>query len=85
VLDRSFGEEIFPSIQPEHPLVQLEAIPSRSITSYVGEEANHHLTTNSLQVVIESNKVTPECLLLQTEQSQLPQLLLIRGIGCIFR
>ena len=41
------------------PLAQLEAIPSSPISSYVREEANSHLTTTSLQIVIGSNKVTP--------------------------
>jgi len=36
--DHSFGEEIFPNIQPESPLVQLNAIPSSHITSYLQEE-----------------------------------------------
>ena len=58
--------------------MQLEAIPSSPITSYTREEADPQLTTTSLQVVIESNKVSPEPPLLQTEQSQLPQPLPIR-------
>jgi len=33
----SFGEEMFPNVQPEHPLMQLVAILSHSITNYVGE------------------------------------------------
>jgi len=37
----------FPNIQPESPLAQLEAIPSSPIASYVGEEAEPHLTTAS--------------------------------------
>ena len=48
--DHPFREEIFPNIQPEPPLVQLDAIPSHPITSYVGEEATSHLATTSLQV-----------------------------------
>ena len=50
----------FPKIQAEPPLVQLEAVSSSSITSYVGEEADSHLTTTSF--------------LAAAEQSQLPQL-----------
>ena len=49
----SFREEIFPNIQHESPLAQLEAIPSNPIASYTGEEANPHLTKTSLQVFIE--------------------------------
>ena len=37
--------------------MQLEAIASHPITSYLGEEMNTCLTTTSFQVVVESNKV----------------------------
>ena len=66
----NFGEEIFPNIQPEPPLEPLEDIPSSPITSYTGEEADLHLTTTSLQVVVESGKVSTEPSLLQTKQYQ---------------
>ena len=46
-------------------LTQLEAIASCPITSYLGEAANTCLTTTSFQVVIESNKVSPQPPLLQ--------------------
>ena len=45
---------------------------------YLGEEGNPHLTTTPFQVVVESNKVSPESPLLHTEQSQFPQPLPIR-------
>jgi len=45
---------------------------------YLGEEADPHLTTTSFQVVGEYDKVSPEPPLLQTEEPQLPQLLLLR-------
>ena len=61
-------------------LVQLEAIPCSFITSYMREEADPQPTTTSIQVVIESGKVSPEPPLLQTEQFQLLQLLLIRPV-----
>ena len=60
--------------------MQLEDIPSRPIASYMGKEANSHVTTTSFQITEESDKVSPEPLLLQTEQSQLTQLLLIRPV-----
>jgi len=47
--DHSFREEIFPNVQCESPLVQLEAIPSHPIASYVGEDTNPHLTITSFQ------------------------------------
>jgi len=47
---------------------QFEAIPSSPIASYVGEKADLHLLTASLQVVVESDKVTPEPPLLWAEQ-----------------
>ena len=68
--DHSLG--VFPDSLPESLLVQLEAIPSSPISSYMGEEANPHLTT--LQLAVESDKVSPQPPLLQTEQSQFPQL-----------
>ena len=78
VPDHPFREVVFPNAQSEASLVQLEAIPSSPITSHPREEVDPQLTTTSLQAVIESNKVSPEPPLLQTEQSQLLQLLLIR-------
>ena len=71
-------KEIFPNIQPESFLVQLEAIPSSPIISYVREQADLHLATVSFQVVVESDKVSSKPPLLQTKQSQFPQPLLIR-------
>jgi len=65
--DHFFSKEIFPNIQSEPPLMQLEAIASRPITSYLGEGTNSCLTTTSFQVVLESNKVPPQLPLLQTK------------------
>ena len=47
--------------------MQLEAIPSGLIASYMGEETEPHLTTASFQVLVESYKVSPEPPLLQTK------------------
>lgn len=58
-----YFREIFPYVQPESPPVQLKAILSTPITSYMGGEANSHLTTASFQVVGESNKIYPMHLL----------------------
>ena len=74
--DNPFSEEIFPNIQSKPPLVQLEAIFSRPVTCYLGEETDTHLTTTSFQVVVESDKVSPEPPLLQAKQPQCPQLFL---------
>jgi len=38
--DHSFSEEIFPNIQSKPPLMQLEAIASRPIAGYFGEETS---------------------------------------------
>ena len=65
----SFGEEIFPNIQTEPSLAQLEAIPSDSISSYEGEEANPYLATTSFQAIVENYNV-PKPPLLQSKQSQ---------------
>ena len=45
--------------------MQLQAIPSSPIASYLGEEASPNLTTTSFRVVVESDTVSPEPLLLQ--------------------
>jgi len=71
--------------QPEPPLVQLEAILSHPIASYAGEEVNPHLTTTSFQAAVESDKVSPEPPLLQTEQCLFPQPLPIRHAMMWFR
>ena len=49
--DCSFREEIFHSMQPEPPLVQLQAITSHPISSCWGEEGSPHLATASFQEV----------------------------------
>lgn len=46
VPDHCLGE-VFPNVQHESPLVQLETILSSPIASYMEEEANLHLTTTS--------------------------------------
>lgn len=58
-------------------MAQLEGISSHPVACYLGEETNAHLATPSFQVVVESEKVSPEPSFLQTKR-QLPQLLLIR-------
>jgi len=72
MLDNTFSEDIFPNIQSEPPLMQLEAIASHPLTSYLGEETKTHLATTSFLVVVESYDVPP-----QPPQPQFPQLLLI--------
>ena len=67
VPNHSFRAEIFPNIQPESPLAQLEAILSSLIASYTREQADSHHITASFKVVVEINKVTPEPPLLQTK------------------
>ena len=47
--------------------MQLEAIASHPIASYLGEETNICLTTTSFQVVVESNNVSLQGLLLHTK------------------
>jgi len=39
--------------------MQLEAVSSCPIASYLAEEANTRLTTTSFQVIVESDKVSP--------------------------
>ncbi|KAK4821380.1 hypothetical protein QYF61_018918 [Mycteria americana] len=78
MLDHPFGEDIFPNIQSKPPLEQLEAISSRPMACYLGEETDPHLSTTSFQVVVESNKVSPQPPFLQAKQPQVPQPLPIR-------
>jgi len=58
--------------------MQLEAISCHPIASYLGEETNTHFTITSFQVVVVSDKVSPQPPLLQTKQPQFPQPLLLR-------
>jgi len=76
MLDNLFSEDIFPNIGSKPPLGQFEAIFSRPVTAYLGEETNPCLTALSCQVVVEREKVSPQPPLLQTEQPQFPQPLL---------
>ncbi|KAK4810277.1 hypothetical protein QYF61_015307 [Mycteria americana] len=78
MLDNPFSEEIFPNTQSKPLLTQLEAISSHPITCYLGEETDPHLSTTSFQVVVESDKVSPQPPFLQAKQPQFPQPLLIR-------
>jgi len=48
----------------------------------MGEEANPHFTTTSLEAVVESDEVSPEPPLLHTKQSQFSQLPPIRLVLC---
>jgi len=73
MLDNPFGEVIFPNIQSKPPLVQLGAVSSCPVTCYLGEETATHLTTTAFQVVVESNKVSPQPPCLWPEQPQFPQ------------
>jgi len=50
--DHSFSKEIFPNIQCKLPLMQLQAIASRPIAGYLGEETNTCLTATSFQPVV---------------------------------
>lgn len=59
-------------------MAQCEVIPSGPISSYLGEQADPHLSTTSLLGAVESNMVSPATPLLQVKQSQFPQLLIIR-------
>jgi len=47
----TLSKEIFPNIQSKPPLTQPEAIPSRPVGSYLGEETNTYLPPTSCQAV----------------------------------
>ncbi|KAK4810597.1 hypothetical protein QYF61_007334 [Mycteria americana] len=74
-LDNPFSES-------KPPLAQLEAISSCPITCYLGEETDPHLSTTSFQVVVESDKASPQPPFLQAKKPQVPQPLLIRLLRC---
>ncbi|KAK4810060.1 hypothetical protein QYF61_007224 [Mycteria americana] len=78
MLDNPFSEVKFPNVQSKPPLAQLEAISSCPVTCYLGEETDPHLYTTPFQVVVESNKISPQPPFLQAKQPQFPQPLLIR-------
>jgi len=52
--------------------MQLEAIASRLVASYLGEETNTCLTTASFQAVVESDKVPPQTCSLDPSPASLP-------------
>ena len=58
---------MFPNIQPEPFLVQLEAIPSSPIISYMGEEVDSYFNYLKGGCNVDSSKVSPELPLLQAE------------------
>ena len=64
-----FCEEFFPDNQSEPLLAQHKAITSCFIASYLGEEANLHLTTTSFQGALESYNISQEPPHLQTKKS----------------
>ena len=78
--DHSLGEEIFPNVQSKPALTHLEAISSRPLPFYLGEETNTHLTTTSFEVVVESDQVSPQPPLLQTKVA-MKHFILARGYG----
>jgi len=78
MLDNPCSEEIFLRFNLNLPWCNFEAISFCPITCYLGEETDPHLATTSFQVLVESNKVSPQPTFLQAKQPQLPQLLLIR-------
>ncbi|KAK4825780.1 hypothetical protein QYF61_002343 [Mycteria americana] len=66
MLDNPFSEVKFPNIQSKPLLAQLEAISSRPIICYLGEETNTHLATPSFQ--------PPELEDRDREQSEAPKI-----------
>ncbi|KAK4831047.1 hypothetical protein QYF61_014979 [Mycteria americana] len=71
-------EKIRPSRNPPSGTRQTLPRKFKKLYSYLGEETDPHLSTTSFQVVVESDKVSPQPPFLQAKQSQLPQPLLIR-------
>ncbi|RMB91848.1 hypothetical protein DUI87_31776 [Hirundo rustica rustica] len=59
------------------PLAQLKTVSSRSVSCCLKKETNPHLTTATLEEVVDNDKVTSESPLLQAKQPQPPQFFLI--------
>ena len=73
-------KEILLKIQPKPPLVQLAAIPPHPITCHQREETNPTLAISTLQILEESNNVSPQPPFPQTKQPQFLQSLLVGHI-----
>lgn len=52
--------EVSPNMQSKSPLVKPGAVSSHSVTWDLGEETNTHVTVTSFQVVVKSDKLSPE-------------------------
>ncbi|KAJ7414114.1 hypothetical protein WISP_86616 [Willisornis vidua] len=76
----SLCKEFLSDIQTKLSLTELKPVLSCSTVGCVREETNPHLATTTFQVVVESDKVSPEPPLLQAKQSQVPQPFLT-GLG----
>ncbi|KAJ7403653.1 hypothetical protein BTVI_75813 [Pitangus sulphuratus] len=66
-----FCKGIPPDVRPKPFLVQLEATCSCPVTSSLEEEIDLRLDTTSFQVVVESDKATPESPFLQAKYPQI--------------
>ncbi|XP_068861257.1 probable C-mannosyltransferase DPY19L4 isoform X3 [Aphelocoma coerulescens] len=58
--NQPFCEKNPPDVQPKPSLAQLEAMSSRPVSGCLGKETDPPLVTTFLQVVVETDKVTPE-------------------------
>ncbi|KAJ7409189.1 hypothetical protein WISP_116128 [Willisornis vidua] len=70
-------QEILPDVQPQPPLSQHEPTFSCPVASCLGEETSLHISTNSFQEVVESDKVFLDPPFLQAKQPQISQPFLI--------
>ena len=55
-----FWRRNFHNVQPESLVAQPEAIPFCPIASYIEREVNPHLAAASFQIIVESDKISPE-------------------------
>lgn len=60
MLDNPFPEEMFPNIQSKPLLAKPDAISSCPVACYLGKETEPYLAAASFQVVVESDKLSPE-------------------------
>lgn len=66
MFDHPHSKEIFPDIQPEHPMVQLCVIHAHRVFGYQGEEISTSLSNSSPLEFAESNEVASQPSFLQT-------------------
>ena len=74
MLHSTVGQKIVPNIQCNDPLVKLDTVSSCPIPCYQEDDIDTRLLTTCFQVVVHSDKVSPQPPFLQTEDPHFTQL-----------